>query len=396
MCDIQGLVKKDGEYVRDLRRYFHKYPETSWNEVNTSKKIKIELDKLGIPYKNIANTGVIAEINGEYPGKCVLLRADMDALSVVEKNQCQYTSVNEGIMHACGHDGHIAMLIAAAKVLNDLKSKVHGSIKLLFQPAEEVAEGAKACIEEGILERVNGVFAIHLWSDIPCGKISVEEGPRMSSADIFKIKLYGKGGHGAMPHQTVDTVVAASALVMNLQTLISREVNPRESAVVTVGKLIAGSRFNVIAAEATLEGTTRTFNEEIRAQFPEIINRIVENTANTFRAKGELEYKLATPVTINDSNCSKIAEQSVRKILGEEGLTKLDKLTVTEDFGFILQKVPGVLAFVGVRNDKKGINYPQHHERYDIDEEALEIGTALYVQYALDFLELNKITMPEI
>ena len=236
------------DYVIEMRRYFHQYPEKSLEEYETSKRIKEELDKMGIPYISVANTGVIATIEGKNPGKTVALRADMDALSVVEENDSiDYKSKIDGMMHACGHDGHTSMLLGAGKVLNDMKDEINGTVKLFFQPAEEVAQGAKAMIADGALEGVDGVFGIHLWTDLECGKISVEEGPRMAAADIFKIIVKGKGGHGSLPQQGVDAVVVSSAIIMNLQSIVSRETSPLDSVVVSIGALHSGTRFNVIA-----------------------------------------------------------------------------------------------------------------------------------------------------
>ncbi|MBE6067467.1 MAG: amidohydrolase [Clostridium lundense] len=381
---IRELTKKYTKNIIELRRKFHEYPEASLNEFNTNKIIKEELDKLGIEYKNAAGTGVIAEIKGNCSGKIVALRADIDGLSVSELSDFEYKSKNEDLMHACGHDCHISMLLGAAMVLNDIKDQLNGTVRLIFQPAEEVAKGAKMMIEAGALDGVSGVFGMHVWSDIECGSVCVQPGPLMASADLFTISVKGKGGHGSAPHQGVDSVVASSAIVMNLQTIVSRELDPLEPAVVSVGSLSAGSRFNVIASEGTLIGTTRCFNPEIRDKFPEIIKRVAEDTASTFRAQAELEYSPGTSIVINEEECSKLAETSLEKI-GAKSVV-IEKIMGGEDFSEYQSKVPGVLALVGVRNESKGACYPQHHPHYTVDEDALEIGTSLYVQYAQDFL----------
>ena len=378
------------DYVIEMRRYFHQYPEKSLEEYETSKRIKEELDKMGIPYISVANTGVIATIEGKNPGKTVALRADMDALSVVEENDSiDYKSKIDGMMHACGHDGHTSMLLGAGKVLNDMKDEINGTVKLFFQPAEEVAQGAKAMIADGALEGVDGVFGIHLWTDLECGKISVEEGPRMAAADIFKIIVKGKGGHGSLPQQGVDAVVVSSAIIMNLQSIVSRETSPLDSVVVSIGALHSGTRFNVIADEAILDGTARYFNPELIEEMPKMIERIAKSTAQAYRAEATLEYTDGMPPSINNKECSKLASESVIKILGEDGLSLMTKLTAGEDMSEYLNRVPGVLAFVGAGNPEKGAGYPHHHCMFNIDEDSLEIGTSLYVQYALDFLN-NK------
>ncbi|MCY6483439.1 M20 family metallopeptidase [Clostridium aestuarii] len=381
---IREMTKNYKQSIIDLRRKFHQYPEASLNEYNTIKMIKEELDKLGIEYKSIAGTGIIAEIKGGNPGKTVALRADIDALSVTELNDCEFKSKNEGFMHACGHDCHISMLLGAAMVLNDIKKELNGTVRLLFQPAEEVAKGAKMMIEAGALEGVDGIFGMHVWSDIECGSVCVQPGPLMASADLFTIKIKGKGGHGSAPHQGIDTAVASSAIVMNLQTIVSRELNPLQPAVVSVGSINSGTRFNVIASEGVLTGTTRSFNPEIRDAFPEMIERLAKDTASSFRAEAELEYFFATPVVINNQEYSKLAEGSLEKI-GAKSVV-IEKIMGGEDFAEYLNEVPGVLALVGVKNQNKNACYPQHHPHYTVDEEALEIGSSLYVQYAQDFL----------
>ncbi|MCY6356555.1 M20 family metallopeptidase [Clostridium sp. ZS2-4] len=388
--NIENLADKYRNYVINLRREFHRFPEESWKEERTSRFIKEELKKIGIEFEVAAKTGIVATLRGKKSGKVVALRVDMDAIGVKEATEAEFASENEGIMHACGHDGHMAMLIGAAKILKEIQNEWDGTIKFIFQPAEEVGEGAAKIIEEGFLDDVEGAFGIHLWSDLPCGKVSVQDGARMACADIFKIRIKGKGGHGSLPHQGVDAVVAASSIVLNLQTAVSREISPMEPAVVSVGLMRAGTRFNVIANEAILEGTTRCFNNEIREKFPKIIERICRNIAEGLRAETEVEYIFATPITINDKECSYIARGALEKIAGTDAIALMDKSTATEDIGKYFEKVPGVLAFVGVRNEEKGAVYPQHHEKYTIDEDALKIGTALYAQYAVDFLKYKK------
>lgn len=385
--DIKKLGKKYKDYVIDLRRHFHMYPESSFQEFETSKRVKEELDKLGIPYEELATTGVLATIEGAKPGKTVALRADMDALEIQETNDIPYKSKNEGKMHACGHDGHTAMLLGAASIFMDLKDEIKGTIKLIFQPAEEIAAGAKKMIEESnFMDSVDSVFGIHLWSDLPVGKVSVPEGPRMAAADFFDIHVKGKAGHGSMPHQTVDAVVVASSIVMNLQSFVSREISPLDSAVLSIGSFHSGTRFNIIAGDAKLSGTSRCFSPEIREQFPKSIERISKSIAASYGASAELDYNHGTPPTINEKESAAIAQGAVEKLLGESANTYMEKTTGGEDFAFFLEKAPGAFAFVGIRNDEKGANLPHHHDKFNMDEDALEIGSMLYAQYALDFL----------
>lgn len=387
---INELAKKNKDYVISLRREFHKNPEASFKEFNTSKRIKEELDKMGIEYVPCASTGIVATIKGDYPGKIVALRGDIDALSVQELNNIDYKSEVSGMMHACGHDGHISMLLGAAKILSSIKSKIHGTIKLFFQPAEEIGEGAKAMIKEGAMDNVDSIFGIHLWSNIDVGKISVESGPRMASADWFNIKITGKGGHGSAPHECVDALVIASSIVMNLQNIVSRQVNPLDTLVLTIGMLNSGSRFNVIAENAYMEGTTRCFNLDLRKKLPNMMENIINSIANSYGAKASLEYNFLLPPTINDEKCSIIAEHASADIVGKDNVIKFEKITGSEDFSFYLEKAPGALAFVGCRNKEKAACYSHHSGNFNIDEDALEIGTKLYVKYALDYLNSYK------
>ncbi len=383
---IKELAKKYKKYTIDMRREFHMYPEIGWQEEKTSGRIKEELDKMGIPYIPIAETGVIATIEGKKDGKTVALRADMDALEVEELNDVDYKSRNKGISHACGHDGHMAMLLGAGKVLSEIKSNLNGTVKLIFQPAEEALNGAAKIIKDGGLDGVDNIFGIHLLGLLPIGSVSVGTGPRLSSADHFRVNVTGKGGHGGMPDQGVDTIVAASAIVMNLQSIASREISPIEPIVISVGKFNAGTRFNVIAGSARLEGTTRCFNDELGKRLPDIMERIITNTAKTFRAEAKLEYIKGVPPTVNEAASAGRAEKMITNIYGKDALHELPPVTGAEDFSYYLAKVPGVFIMLGAMNEEKGSCQGQHHERFNIDEDALEIGTVLHVQYALDFL----------
>ena len=383
---IKELVKENRDYVISLRRHFHQYPELSMEEYETSKKIKEELDKMGIEYISAANTGIIATINGDKPGKTIALRADMDALPVEELTDFDFKSKIDGHMHACGHDSHMAMLLGAAKILNDMKEQINGTVRLIFQPAEENAKGAHAMIRDGAIDGVDSIFGIHIWAQIPVGKVSLEAGPRMASTDWFYIDVKGKGGHGSQPENCIDAVVVSSAIVMNLQTLVSRETRPHNPLVLSIGLLNSGTKLNVIAEEGHMEGTTRCFDPELRKQLPIKMERIIKSTAEAFGATATLRYDLAGSAVINDEQCSEIGQGSVEKILGKEGNYQFEKVTGGEDFCHYLDKVPGVLAFVGCKNDEKNCCYAHHNGRFAIDEDSLEIGTALYAQYAIDFL----------
>lgn len=384
--NVKELSSKYKQYVIDMRREFHAYPELSWHEERTSKRIIEELTKMGIPCVSIAGTGVLATIKGKNDGKTIALRADIDALEITERCDVSYKSQNEGVMHACGHDTHAAMLLGAAKVLNDIKDELNGTVKLMFQPAEETASGARKMIAEGALDGVDEVFGMHVMSGFPIGKVAIGAGPRMASADMFKITVKGKGGHGSMPNMGVDAVLAASAIVMNLQSIASREVSPMDSVVVSVGKFVSGTRFNIIADEAILEGTTRCFSYELREALPGIMERIIKSTANCYRAEAELEYNRAAAPVINNELSTEIARKSIEKILSKDAVVEFHKTTGSEDFSEYLEKVPGTFVIVGTANEEKDTCYSNHHAKFNIDEDALEYGMELHVQYAVDFL----------
>lgn len=387
--NIQDTAAKYADYQIEMRRHFHENPEVSGKEYETSKTVKAELDKIGVPWVACGlETGVLATIKGDKPGKTILLRGDMDALTVNEQTGLPYASKNEGVMHACGHDCHISMMLTAARILNDMKAELCGTVKLAFQPAEEIAQGAKSMIEQGAMEGVDGCFGIHVWSDVPSGKVSVEAGSRMAAAGRFVIDVTGKGGHGAAPHQCVDAVVVSAAIVNNLQTIVSREIAPSDPAVVTVGTVKAGTRWNVVAETGRLEGTTRCFSNEVFDAFPERLDRIAKDTAKAFCAEAELsDYEILVPPTINDAHMSAIAEAAARKVMSEDAPIVSPATTGGEDFAYYMKEAPGAIALLGVGNEACGAVWPQHSGNYCVDESALIKGAMLYAQVAMDFNE---------
>ncbi len=386
----KGIVDAQKEYVISMRREFHKNPELSWNEARTSKRIKEELDKMGIPWEPCAKTGVVAIVEGARPGAVAALRADIDALPISEENDVSYKSQNDGVMHACGHDGHAAMLLGAAKALSEIRNELAGTVKLLFQPAEEKAGGAKLMIEEGALDGVDAIMGIHLWNDIPSGKINIQTGPRMASGDCVFIDFIGKGGHGSLPNQTVDPIVAAASFVMNSLAMLSREKSPLESVVFTLGEFKAGSRFNVIPEKAHMEGTFRCFSEEARKRTGDAIRRYAQETAKTYRAEAAVSIVEAMPATINDSGVVETVKSVAEKVVGGENLVHQDKTTGSEDMAYYLQKIPGAIAFVGSGSGEEGFTFPHHHPKFNINEESLANGTALYFGFAVEYLRQNS------
>ncbi|MPM44729.1 putative hydrolase YxeP [bioreactor metagenome] len=387
MTKVRELAEKYHDYVVTMRREFHENPEPSLKEVRTCKRICEELEKMGIPYKVVAGTGVVGTIKGAKPGKTVALRGDIDALTVKETNDIPYKSKVEGIMHACGHDAHAAGLLGAGKILNELKGELCGEVRLLFQPAEETADGAKAMIKDGCLEGVDSALGIHVWSGLPLGKVSIEAGPRMAAAGIFQFKVTGKGGHGAMPNGGVDAGVAAASILLNLQSIVSRELSPMLPTTVTVGKIVAGTRWNVLASEAVLDGTVRTFSRETQDNPKGIMERIIKDTAPAYRCTADwLDYRMITTPCINPEHAHKVAAGALTKCFGEESIGDFEMQMGGEDFCYMMEAVPdSLLAFVGVANPEKLADKPHHAGNFMIDEDGLVYSVCLYAQYAMDY-----------
>lgn len=389
--EVKKLVDKYRDYVISMRRYFHENPELSLEEFETTKKIAEELEKMGIEYEiPVEKTGVLGVIKGEKPGKTIALRADMDALNVEEKTGLEFSSKVSGRMHACGHDAHTAMLLGAAKILSEVKDDLAGKIYLVFQPAEETAHGAKMMMKFGNwYEETDHIFGSHVWMDLEDGKVSLEGGERMAAAGEFNVTVKGKGGHASMPNQTIDPVVVASSIVLNLQTLVSRKYSPLDALVITVGSINSGYRFNIIPEEAKLSGTTRYFNPEIHKTLEEDLAHVVKTTCDLYGAKAEITYRDLVLPTFNDPTHSELAVKSAGKIVGQENVINMEKTTGGEDFSFYLDKIPGVFAFIGVGHKEKEKNFPHHNESFNISEEPLANGAGVYAQYAIDYLNNN-------
>jgi len=384
---IDPQISKIQKEIIDNRRYFHKHPELSFKEYNTSKAITEKLEEMGIEVSTgIAQTGLTGLIRGGKPGKTIALRADMDALPIQETSDIEYKSVNDGVMHACGHDGHIAMLLGAAKAINQIKQKLNGNVKLIFQPAEEGLAGALHMINEGVIADVDEIYGIHLWNYQKVGEIGVKDGPIMAAADLFEIEIMGKGGHGATPHGTVDAVIVASHIVNSLQTIVSRNTNPLESTVVTVGMINGGYNFNIIADKVTLKGTTRSYTKENRELIKTKMNEIITGTEKIFNAKIQLKYKDGYPPTVNDKKCTKNVINAISKVIG--GSSHAPYLSMGgEDFSYYLEKIPGCFFFVGsLPLDRKPLSIPHHCSHFDIDEKSLLIGSSIFVKIIEDLL----------
>ena len=376
---IRSEIKQiEGEIIK-WRRDFHQYPELSFKEIRTAEKITSELKSMGLePKVNVGKTGVIVDLkfgNGPKIG----IRADMDALPIQETSGLKFTSKNDGVMHACGHDGHMAMLLGVAKVLTNKNNQYQGTVRLIFQPAEEGFGGARYMIEDGCLEGLEQIYGIHLWNYQALGEIGVKEGSVMASADMFDIKINGIGGHGGAPQGTVDTIVVSSHLIQALQTIVSRNTNPLESTVVSIGKINGGNNFNIIADEVNLSGTTRAYTEKNRSLIKSRMEEIISGIAKTYNADITLNYKDGYPPTINHPEPTRLVLESARKVVGE----KAGPLYLSmggEDFSYYLQKIPGCFFFIGSAPNKNNLfEAPHHCSHFNMDEKALLVGSSVYL-----------------
>ena len=384
---IKEVIQTYSEELTELRRKLHSEPEVSWEEYKTTQFVCEYLEQLGISYRKTEPTGVIAEIRGGRLGKTVALRGDMDALQVEELNKdLPYASKEDGKMHACGHDAHTAMLLIAAKALNEIKEELPGNVRLLFQPAEEVAEGAKALVKQGAMEGVDNVFGIHIWSQMPTNKVSCTPGPSFASADLFKVTFKGRGGHGAMPHACIDAAIVASSFVMNVQTVVSRTIDAQHPAVLTIGKMVVGTRFNVIAENAVIEGTVRCFHPETRDHIETQLKHYADQVAVIYGATAKVEYIHGTRAVINEEYSANLAQKVAAEAFGEEAVYNEKPTMGGEDFSEYLAHAPGSFALVGSGNPEKDTQWAHHHGKFNIDEDALSTGAELYAQYAWAYL----------
>ena len=389
MLDIEKLKTEYEPYVIRMRRYFHAHPELSGKELKTSAAIRAELDADGIEWRSCGKSlpqGTLGTIKGDLPGKTILLRSDIDALPITEATGLPFASENPGVMHACGHDNHIAMLLTAAKILAANRHELRGTVKVLFQPSEEVGIGALDMIEDGALEGVDAAFGMHVWPELASGRVSLEPGPRMASTDRFRIDIQGKGGHAAAPHLCVDATPAAAFLAVNLQTLVSRSISPASSAVLTIGSLHSGSRWNVTSGSAYLEGTVRCFDEETRKTIREGMKRMADRVAAAHGCTAETTYTWLSDAVINDPAITAVAAGATAEVLGPDGLASVPPTLVGEDFAVIMHRVPSAFGFFGIRNEAVKAAFPLHTDRCTSDESGLIGGALIFVKTAYNFL----------
>lgn len=373
----QKINDKNETFVK-IRREFHKIPELGFEEKKTTELICKKLKAIGVEPIRLDPTGVIGYI-GPQNGITIGLRADIDGLSVKECTGVPFQSENPGKMHACGHDGHIAGLLGAAEILKEMEDQLTVRVKMIFQPSEENTLGAKKIIDQGVLDDVDIIFGLHLFSDMQTGMISIEEGPRMAQTDRFFIDFYGKGGHAGKPHQCVDATVMAADFVMSVQSIVSREVDPAQGAVVTIGSLHSGTQYNIISGKATVEGTCRSFSEEVALHLKEAIEKRADYIARYYGGNVEISYDYGShPPVYNDSAFSENIQDEAKKLLREQSFAHIPPMMLGEDFSWYQTKVPGVFAFVGCGNPKEE-TFPNHHPRFDIDEDALKDAVSLHI-----------------
>ncbi len=395
MDDLISQARELFPYTQSLRRDFHMHPELGFREVRTGGIVAKELESLGIEVtKGVGKTGVVGLLEGARPGPTLLLRFEMDALPILEETAAEYSSQNNGVMHACGHDGHTAIGLTVAKILNAHRDQLAGTIKFCFQPSEEGTNGeeiggAEMMMRDGLFDspKVDMALALHLWNEQPLGWLGISGGPTMAGAELFSIKITGKGGHGAIPNVTIDPIVASAQIITALQTIVSRNVSPLETAVVSVTTFHSGTAFNVIPAEAILGGTIRTFDNGVRQKVLERFEQIVRGTAESLGCQAEITLKRLTPALVNDYSISEKVQETSRRILPEFDLHTAGYLTMgAEDAAFLLEKVNGCFFFVGSANKDRHLDYGHHHPKFDFDEEALIHGTALMAAAAMDLL----------
>ncbi len=392
--DVRLTVRSLQPQLSLWRRHLHQRPELGFQEQLTAQFISQKLQKWGIAHETgIAQTGVVAVIPGSQPGPVLAIRADMDALPIQELNQVPYRSLHEGRMHACGHDGHVAIALGTAYYLAQHRESFAGTVKIIFQPAEEGPGGAKPMIEAGVLRNpdVDAIIGLHLWNNLPLGTVGVRTGPVMAATEFFHCTIQGKGGHGAIPHQTVDSVVVAAQVVMALQTIVARNVDPLSAAVVTVGQLQAGTALNVIADSARLSGTVRYFEDRYRDFFAQRIDQVVGGICQGLGADYQLDYHALYPAVVNDADMADLVRSVALSVVETPvGVTPDCQTMGGEDMAFFLEEVPGCYFLLGSANAARNLNYPHHHPRFDFDEAALAMGVEMFVRCVERFCRRDR------
>ena len=378
---LDSLADGMRERVVEWRRHLHQNPEVSFHEEQTARFVRETLESFGgLEISRPTDNSVVARLVGDRPGRTVALRADIDALPILEEKDFEFASRNPGAMHACGHDGHTAMLLGAAQILSGMRDELTGEIRFIFQHAEELSPGgAEELVEAGVMDGVDAVIGAHLWSQLAVGKIGVTHGPMMAAPDIFEITIRGKGGHAAMPHQVVDSIAVGAQVVTNLQHVVSRETDPIDHVVVSVTKFSGGTTHNVIPGTVEMVGTVRTLDPEVRERVPELMERVIKGVTEAHGAGYEFRYKPGYRPVINAEEVTGVIEETVRDVFGEGALEIMPPNMGGEDFSAYQQKAPGAFFLVGAGNEEKGIVNPHHHPRFTIDEDALDNGVKVFL-----------------
>lgn len=385
--DIQDLQP----HLIEWRRYIHQYPELGFCEVITAEFIAQSLRQSGLePITRIAKTGVIVTIKGNLPGKTLALRADMDALPIEEKNDVCYKSKHEGISHACGHDGHIAILLGVAHYMS--QHQFAGEVKLIFQPAEEGLGGAKAMIEAGVIEGIDAIIGLHLWNDLPVGTVGVRQNNLMAASERFECTISGRGGHPGMPHQTIDAVIVVTQIIQALQTIVARNINPFDPCVITVGQVSGGTKYNVIASTAEFSGTVRYFHPYLQEFLPRRIEDVIKGVCQIHGAEYELNWYRTSPPVNNNPKLTELVGFVAQSLVEIPQNLIYDCQTMAgEDFSYFQSQIPGCFFFLGSGNPQKELNYPHHHPRFNFEETALMYGVEMLVSCVEQFSSLNEL-----
>ncbi|GIP56406.1 M20 metallopeptidase family protein [Paenibacillus woosongensis] len=385
---LQVALSLEQEIV-DVRRHLHQYPELGFQEFITSAYVAEQLERLGLEVqRGVAGTGVVALLETGRPGPCIAVRADMDALPLQERTGLPYASRHEGAMHACGHDGHMAMALGAARMLTGLKRELIGTVKFIFQPAEEMLGGARHMIDAGVLDspRVDGIIGLHLWPDLPTGCFGVKAGTIMASMDHVDITIHGRSGHGAAPHQGVDAIIAAAHVLTALQVLISRESDPADAVVLSMGTIHGGSIPNIIADEVEIRGTVRAVNSAARERMRIRVTELAQAVAAGMNARADVRYEFGYPPTVNDGQWISFAEEALRELYGQEAIHRLAHAQMTsEDMAYYMEHIPGAFLLVGTGGAGKG-RFPLHHPELAVDEQSLIYGAAYLAQFVRNYL----------
>lgn len=385
---IARLVEEINDEVIAWRRYLHTYPELSFEEEQTAQFIFEKLQSFdNLEVSRPTKTSVMARLIGKQQGKVLAIRADIDALPIQEETSHSFSSQNPGVMHACGHDGHTAILLGAAKILSTLQDQLKGEVRFLFQHAEELAPGgAEEMVQAGVMNGVDMIIGAHLWSPLETGKIGVAAGPVMASPDTFTISIVGQGGHAGLPHQTVDAIAVGAQVVSNLQHIVSRNMDPLDTLVLSITKFAGGTAMNIITGSVEIAGTVRLFNTELRPVVAELMERVVKGITQAHGATYHIEYMEGPAPVINDNEITRLIEETVCELYGEEALVLVKPNMGAEDFSAFLQKAPGTYFFTGSGNKEKGTDYPHHHPRFDLDEDAFSKGMNMFVHATLKLL----------